>query len=151
MNRRSLLAVLSGAIAAFWAGSVAAIAGAYASTPLFTASKRREVSLGEVGALQSDFRGVDVKDRTNDGWYSHDESIRLYARLDESGAPIVFSGTCTHLGCTVQWDDADQVFRCPCHGGVYAKDGTVTAGPPPRPLTQLRADVRDGEVFARLG
>jgi quinol---cytochrome c reductase iron-sulfur subunit, bacillus type len=29
---------------------------------------------------------------------------------------------------------------CPCHGGVYYSDGTVAAGPPPKPL--IRYDVR---------
>ncbi len=151
MNRRSALAVLSGAIAAFWTGCVAAIAGAFASAPLFAARKSRDVSLGPMDMLKAGFRGVELKERTNDGWYSHEETIRVYARIDETGAPVVFSGTCTHLGCTVNWDESERTFKCPCHGGVYGEDGTVKAGPPPRPLTRLAAEVRDGEVFARLG
>ena len=35
---------------------------------------------------------------------------------------------------------------CPCHGGVYYEDGTVAAGPPPRPLSRYRVRVRRGHV-----
>jgi len=45
--------------------------------------------------------------------------------------------TCTHLGCLVSWDAQSQVFRCPCHGGVYDKNGAVMDGPPPMPLQKV--------------
>jgi menaquinol-cytochrome c reductase iron-sulfur subunit len=47
---------------------------------------------------------------------------------------------CTHLGCPVRWLADADLFMCPCHGGVYYQDGTVAAGPPPKPL--IRYDVR---------
>ncbi|MGH7995190.1 MAG: ubiquinol-cytochrome c reductase iron-sulfur subunit [Opitutaceae bacterium] len=53
---------------------------------------------------------------------------------------IAFSVHCTHLGCPVRWMPEAKIFLCPCHGGVYYEDGTVAAGPPPRPL--FRYDVR---------
>jgi quinol---cytochrome c reductase iron-sulfur subunit, bacillus type len=55
-----------------------------------------------------------------------------------------FSATCTHLGCLVAWDAEGQVFKCPCHGGVYDKTGAVKDGPPPAPLTRIATRV-DGE------
>ncbi len=39
-----------------------------------------------------------------------------------------------------------ELFMCPCHGGVYYKDGTVAAGPPPRPLTRYPVRVNQGQV-----
>jgi len=57
-----------------------------------------------------------------------------------------FSINCTHLGCPVRWLDDAHIFMCPCHGGVYYQDGTVAAGPPPRPLIEYPVRVRDGQV-----
>ncbi len=39
-----------------------------------------------------------------------------------------------------------ELFMCPCHGGVYYKDGSVAAGPPPRPLPRYPVRVQNGEV-----
>ena len=52
--------------------------------------------------------------------------------------------TCTHLGCLVAWDAQAQVFKCPCHGGVYDRTGAVKDGPPPAPLVKVATKV-DGE------
>ena len=59
---------------------------------------------------------------------------------------MAFSVNCTHLGCPVRWLQDADLFMCPCHGGVYYNDGTVAAGPPPKPL--IRYDVRtfNGQV-----
>jgi len=35
---------------------------------------------------------------------------------------------------------------CPCHDGVFAEDGSVVSGPPPRPLDTLSAEVVDGTL-----
>ena len=41
--------------------------------------------------------------------------------------------------------DAD-LFMCPCHGGVFYRDGQVAAGPPPEPLKHHPVRVRHGQV-----
>lgn len=83
---------------------------------------------------------------TQDGWREVRETRKVY--VHRAGDVItVFSITCTHLGCSVRWDDATQRFRCPCHGGVYDADGQVESGPPPHPLPQYATTVRGGEVI----
>lgn len=59
---------------------------------------------------------------------------------------IAFAANCTHLGCPVRWEEQAHLFMCPCHGGVYYEDGTVAAGPPPKPLTNYEVRVYKGEV-----
>jgi menaquinol-cytochrome c reductase iron-sulfur subunit len=61
----------------------------------------------------------------------------------------VFSPICPHLGCRYDWDPRDSQFKCPCHGSVYLIDGKVVAGPAPRPLDTLPAEVRQGRLYVR--
>lgn len=62
------------------------------------------------------------------------------------GGIEVLSAICTHLGCIVQWEIKTQDFLCPCHGGHYSADGSVTGGPPPRPLGKLPFTIADGVI-----
>jgi cytochrome b6-f complex iron-sulfur subunit len=62
------------------------------------------------------------------------------------GGLVALSAVCTHLGCIVQWEKEQQDFLCPCHGGHYTAEGTVTAGPPPRPLARLPFTVENGTI-----
>ena len=66
-------------------------------------------------------------------------------RVDEERF-VAYTVHCTHLGCPVRWVPRAGLFLCPCHGGVYYADGTVSAGPPPKPLPQYPVRVRDGQV-----
>ncbi len=59
---------------------------------------------------------------------------------------VAFSMYCTHLGCPVRWLPDADLFMCPCHGGVYYRDGQVASGPPPRPLFRYPVRVRNGTV-----
>ena len=50
---------------------------------------------------------------------------------------------CTHLGCTPSWLEAEQKFKCPCHGSGFYKDGINFEGPAPRPLERYAIRVAD--------
>jgi len=50
---------------------------------------------------------------------------------------------CTHLGCTPNWLEAEQKFKCPCHGSGFYKDGVNFEGPAPRPLERYAIRVAD--------
>lgn len=54
---------------------------------------------------------------------------------------------CTHLACIVKWDETEQLLKCPCHAGFFDPTGKVLAGPPPRPLPQLKVMVREGQIM----
>jgi len=49
---------------------------------------------------------------------------------------LILSSRCTHLGCSVSWQEDTQKFACPCHDARFDKAGKVLDGPPPRPLDQ---------------
>jgi len=58
------------------------------------------------------------------------------------------STVCTHLGCTPNWLDAEQKFKCPCHGSGFYKSGINFEGPAPRPLERYRVSLADdGQIL----
>ncbi|MGN6247590.1 MAG: ubiquinol-cytochrome c reductase iron-sulfur subunit [Ginsengibacter sp.] len=69
-----------------------------------------------------------------------------WVRRNDKNQFIAFAINCTHLGCPVRWEKNAQLFMCPCHGGVYYSDGTVAAGPPPRPLTKYEVRISNDKV-----
>ncbi len=69
-----------------------------------------------------------------------------WLRRDEKNNFVAFAANCTHLGCPVRWEAQAQLFMCPCHGGVYYKDGTVAAGPPPKSLTNYKVRIYNNEI-----
>jgi cytochrome b6-f complex iron-sulfur subunit len=50
---------------------------------------------------------------------------------------------CTHLGCTPNWLEGEQKFKCPCHGSGFYKDGINFEGPAPRPLERYAIRIGD--------
>lgn len=66
-------------------------------------------------------------------------------RYEFDGAPMIFAlkSVCTHLGCTPNWLEAEQKFKCPCHGSGFYKDGVNFEGPAPRPLERYAITLAD--------
>jgi cytochrome b6-f complex iron-sulfur subunit len=51
-----------------------------------------------------------------------------------SGRIFAVVAKCTHLGCTPNWLQAENKFKCPCHGSGYDMEGRNFEGPAPRPM-----------------
>ena len=66
--------------------------------------------------------------------------------LNSGGVWKVFSATCTHRPCTVNYTGSD--IYCPCHGATFsAANGAVTGGPAPRPLPEYGVQIISGNVY----
>jgi|SRR6266545_3388170 len=65
----------------------------------------------------------------------------------EANQVRALSTVCPHLGCRVRWEPERQRFICPCHQGVFDREGRVLSGPPPRPLDRYQVDIADGQVY----
>jgi cytochrome b6-f complex iron-sulfur subunit len=56
---------------------------------------------------------------------------------------FALSATCTHLGCTPNWLNAEDKFKCPCHGSGFRRTGLNFEGPAPRPLERFAISLDD--------
>jgi cytochrome b6-f complex iron-sulfur subunit len=82
---------------------------------------------------------------------SYDPGVVVERFKQEYGTWIVrienkifaLSTTCTHLGCTPNWLENEQKFKCPCHGSGFYKDGVNFEGPAPRPLERYKVGMSD--------
>lgn len=81
-----------------------------------------------------------------DGWMKNASAKNIWVDQDPNGEIVVFSPLCTHLGCGYYWDQGRGNFICPCHTSIFDRDGTVLAGPAPRPLDRLPVKVVDGHL-----
>ncbi len=109
--------------------------------PLFRKTPQKWINIGKVDGFEiGKTVSVSFTDPSSLPWAGITAKSAAWLRRDSATEFIAFSVNCTHLGCPVRWLPDAELFMCPCHGGVYYKDGTVAAGPPPRPL--IRYDVR---------
>jgi Rieske Fe-S protein len=83
------------------------------------------------------------------GYLTESQEISVFVSTENGTDFVAFSNVCTHLGCRVRWVEERHEFFCPCHNGVFAADGTVLAGPPPRPLDRFETKVEDGQIFIK--
>jgi len=88
---------------------------------------------------------------TQTGWITTEEDFSVYVLTSNGQDFIVMSNVCTHLGCRVRWIPDQDGFFCPCHNAAFARDGSVTAGPPPRPLDRFEYMVEDGILYVKRG
>jgi len=51
---------------------------------------------------------------------------------------FVIYARCTHLGCTPDWKESENKFKCPCHGSGYDSEGINFEGPAPRPMDRCK-------------
>ena len=54
---------------------------------------------------------------------------------------FVVYARCTHLGCTPDWKESENKFKCPCHGSGYDSEGINFEGPAPRPMDRCHVEL----------
>ena len=135
--RRSFLSWVTLAWTAFTASMLAAVTATarfmfpnvlFEPPPTFKAGFPNEIQVGQVDERFKQKFAV---------WLVRDPN-GIYA----------LSTVCTHLGCTPNWLEAEQKFKCPCHGSGYYKSGINFEGPTPRPLERYAISLADdGQIL----
>ena len=143
-SRRSFLSWMTVAWVAFTASMVATLTATgrfmfpnvlFEPPPTFKAGFPNEIQIGQVDERFKQRFGVWLV-RTASDQYAGAEGI------------FALSTVCTHLGCTPNWLEAEQKYKCPCHGSGYYKDGVNFEGPTPRPLERYAISLADdGQIL----
>ncbi|HZU29290.1 MAG TPA: Rieske (2Fe-2S) protein [Bryobacteraceae bacterium] len=146
-ERRKLMTLVSIGAGCAGAAMIGVPVAGFLLAPLFEKAARTWRGVGPVSQFE---QGKTVEVRFDDAssvvWAGVTGRTGAWLRHKPDGSFVAFAINCTHLGCPVRWLPDAELFMCPCHGGVYYKDGTVAAGPPPRPLVQYPVRVREGQV-----
>jgi cytochrome b6-f complex iron-sulfur subunit len=82
-----------------------------------------------------------------------DQHAWIVRNKDEKFGDIIYalSTTCTHLGCTPNWLEREQKFKCPCHGSGFYISGINFEGPAPRPLERWAVSLGDdGQIVVDM-
>jgi glycine/D-amino acid oxidase-like deaminating enzyme/nitrite reductase/ring-hydroxylating ferredoxin subunit len=83
------------------------------------------------------------------------EGRLVAASRDTDGQLTLLSADCTHMGCRVNWNQAEGTWDCPCHGSRFLATGEVLAGPAEGALQRidlperLRPSARSGVASSR--
>lgn len=147
----------------FMKGAIAAIGGVIAAAiglpaipyimgPALTKEEEDWIQLGTTTKVElSNPTLFKTTIETQTGWINTEEEFSVYVLTENGQDFIALSNICTHLGCRVRWIPDEEGFFCPCHNAVFAKDGSVVAGPPPRPLDRFATKVEEGILFVKRG
>jgi thiosulfate dehydrogenase [quinone] large subunit len=66
----------------------------------------------------------------------------------KAGQFLAFDAVCPHAGCTVDFDQSQDILVCPCHGSLFnASTGTVEQGPAASGLRTISVTESSGQLF----
>ena len=60
--------------------------------------------------------------------------------FDSGDDAWALSRKCTHLGCTINFHEKDNILECPCHQSRFSMEGAVLHGPAKKPLPRYRVE-----------
>ncbi|GAB4818552.1 hypothetical protein N2152v2_005598 [Parachlorella kessleri] len=111
---------------------------------------------GGSGEVAKDALGNDVKATTwlathQPGDRSLSQGLKgdaTYLIVNDDGVIESYglNAVCTHLGCVVPWNKAENKFMCPCHGSQYDARGKKVRGPAPLSLALAHVNIVDDIV-----
>lgn len=88
--------------------------------------------------LKSGLQGGSPDVALGEGRIVEIDGAKVAVYRDDRGALHALTASCTHMGCTVQWNGVAKSWDCPCHGGRYRPTGEVLCAPPTQALTRLK-------------
>lgn len=155
VTRRQFLSYTLTGVGGFMAAGMLMPMLRFAVDPVLKAEATSDFKMTKqkVADLTNEPVRVDFSYEQKDAWYTADVTHTAWVYKNEEGQVVALSPVCKHLGCTVSWEGSEKhpgMFFCPCHNGLYTKDGkNVPKTPPTKPLDAYPTREKDG--FLMLG
>ena len=82
-------------------------------------------------------------------------SAKFFRFLDRSAVLVklpdgtykALSAKCTHLGCTLAFEQDREMLYCNCHGSEFSIDGKVLKGPAAQPLSRYLVSISGDNIY----
>ncbi|MDX1701533.1 MAG: Rieske (2Fe-2S) protein [Melioribacteraceae bacterium] len=104
----------------------------------------------EVGSEQSKLMEIGLPDEFPNNSVTAFRQGHFYLIRMNDGGFIAVSLKCTHLGCSIIWDDKEKEFICPCHSSKFNLTGEVVSPPAPRALDFYSVKLINGKLSIDL-
>lgn len=141
MNRRTFLNWAGiGLVASYFPVALAAC----------QSSSDNSTSATPTAAATEDFVSLGTEAELESTGYLLNEESKVMVVRDGEGSIVALNPTCTHRGCTVEWDNEANTLVCPCHNAKFASDGQVLAQPAVDPLSTYEVRQDNGEILVKL-
>lgn len=149
INRRNFMGLATWAIGALIGAGLGIPAIAYIVGPVLQRTEVQDwIRLGSVAKVELDKPTLfKTRIERKTGWIVNEEEITVYVLTEDGRDFVAMSNICTHLGCRIRWVADSEQFFCPCHNGVFDKNGGIVSGPVPRPLDRFELKVEDGQLY----
>ncbi len=132
------------AIAACRSSDTASTADGEAATPADADSDLRSDGFAAIGTVAELDESGSISKQNVQG-----EQVAVIRNPADQASVLAVSSLCTHQGCTIEWNSGTSGFVCPCHGSVFAPDGSVVEGPASTPLATFAAKIEEDWVLVK--
>lgn len=75
---------------------------------------------------------------------------QFYLVRYKNGGFMAISLKCSHLGCSVLWNQSEDSFQCPCHASSFDIYGDVVNPPAPKALDIYPVIIEEGLVKVNI-
>lgn len=111
----------------------------------------------KVASPPADFDQLDVAKKvateaeaaSNNGFIPSNDGLSGFTTND--GYVMAIYQVCTHLGCLIPFQTAQNRFICPCHGSTFERNSHYVIGPAPRNLDQFPITIENGVMVVDTG
>ncbi|HEY4552765.1 MAG TPA: ubiquinol-cytochrome c reductase iron-sulfur subunit, partial [Bacillaceae bacterium] len=137
VTRRQFLSYTLTGVGGFMAAGMLMPMLRFAVDPVFKAEAAGDFKMTDkkIADITEEPVRVDFSYEQKDAWYTSEVTQTAWVYKNKEGKIVALSPICKHLGCTVNWGGNEKhpdMFFCPCHHGLYTKDGNNVPGTPPR-------------------